>query len=75
MVQDVIIYSHGIQDKKERNTTMKKMYKVEANYYTNAMESRGSEWKQVEGYKNTMEEAEAVAQTIKRVRCVQNSPA
>ena len=45
---------------------MKKMNKVEANYYTNVMEGRGSEWKQVEDYKSTMEEAEAVAQSIKR---------
>lgn len=44
---------------------MKKMYKVEANYYTDVMEGRGSEWKQVNGYKATMEEAEAIAQTIK----------
>lgn len=44
---------------------MKKMYKVEANYYTDVMEGRGSEWKQVEGYKSTVEEAEAIAQTIK----------
>ena len=45
---------------------MKKMYRVEANYYTDVMEGRGSEWKQVDGYKATMEEAEAIAQTIKR---------
>ena len=45
---------------------MKKMYRIEANYYTDVMEGRGSEWKQVEGYKATMEEAEAIAQTVKR---------
>lgn len=45
---------------------MKKMYKVEANCYTNAMEGRGNEWEQVEGYKATIEEAEAIAQTIKK---------